>query len=786
MIRLTTAAFAALPLAVPGAAAAQVRVFDVPSGMLIQSIVSLGRQAGVTIITAEPDAARIKVPAVRRAPTLKVALETMLRGTKFEAVQMGPSTFMVRRSQDRTLPRSKVEPSRGDQAGPDIVVTATKQGQSLSTFAGTAYVTATDVAGVRNREGQGSQAIVDQLPVIASTGLGAGRDKLFVRGIADSSFAGPTQATIAEYLGEARVNYNAPDPSLALYDMASVELLVGPQATLYGAGSLGGVLRLVPRRPEMGRLRGDLQSSVSIDGNGRLGSDLAGVLNVPLGGRAAARVVGYTGTSPGIVDDLQRARKAVGRSRTSGGRATVAVDLGDRWSAEVMGVHQSIDHSDARYAEGEGNPPARRSAMAQPASNAFSLAALTFRRKWGGGLELVSATAVVRNALSARYDLSSLSPGIWNDSRNVVTVASHETRLSRTGKQGAGWLVGVHTMTSVDRLSTGLRSRSDDVSRLDIGTRVVDAGLFGQVTTIVSPRWSATLGMRLSYSEVSSTSPPLASLDEEKFSVLRGGTLRALPSAALGWRPRDGVIGYIRYQRGYRVGGLSINAFLNSAQPQLPSFDVKTFQPDTLDMVEIGTRISDPNSLVTGTLAISGTRWANIQADLFDTFGPYTINAGTGHIYGLEASALWRVSPKLRISQAIFVAEAALDREAGTRLLRRETLPNIPRLTARLGMDWLHPLRGDTDLNLYARSRYVGRSRLGVGPDLNIEQGDYFDTSVGAEVTRAGSSLFLGIDNLFDSRASRFALGNPFTAIAGNQRIPLAPIKLQTGIRTTF
>src|SRR3546814_3098560 len=84
---------------------------------------------------------------------------------------------------------------------------------------------------------------------LSSTHLGAGRNKLFIRGIADSSFTGPTQATVGQYLGDIRLSYNAPDPDLRLYDVDNVEVLEGPQGTLYGAGSLGGIIRVVPNAP---------------------------------------------------------------------------------------------------------------------------------------------------------------------------------------------------------------------------------------------------------------------------------------------------------------------------------------------------------------------------------------------------------------------------------------------------------------------------------------------------------------------------------------------------------
>jgi outer membrane receptor for ferric coprogen and ferric-rhodotorulic acid len=131
----------------------------------------------------------------------------------------------------------------------DILVTASKQAVGLDHYPGSAKIIATDRGWLAENAASGTGAIARLLPILASTNLGDGRDKLFIRGIADSSFNGPTQSTVGEYLGDIRLNYNAPDPNLNLYDMDRVEVLVGPQGTLYGAGTLGASSASCPIRP---------------------------------------------------------------------------------------------------------------------------------------------------------------------------------------------------------------------------------------------------------------------------------------------------------------------------------------------------------------------------------------------------------------------------------------------------------------------------------------------------------------------------------------------------------
>src|SRR5205085_621294 len=88
-----------------------------------------------------------------------------------------------------------------------------------------------------------------RLSGLTVTNLGPGRNKLFVRGLSDGAASGHAQAMVGLYFDDMRLTYNAPDPDLRLVDIDRVELLRGPQGSLYGSGSLGGVLQVVSNRP---------------------------------------------------------------------------------------------------------------------------------------------------------------------------------------------------------------------------------------------------------------------------------------------------------------------------------------------------------------------------------------------------------------------------------------------------------------------------------------------------------------------------------------------------------
>ena len=82
--------------------------------------------------------------------------------------------------------------------------------------------------------------------------------------------------------------------------------------------------------------------------------------------------------------------------------------------------------------------------------------------------------------------------------------------------------------------------------------------------------------------------------------------------------------------------------------------------------------------------------------------------------------------------------------------------------------------------------RYVGRSQLGIGPPLDVGQGDYVVAAAGARLSRGRFGLSLDIDNIADARANRFAFGNPFGLERGDQETPLRPRTVRIGIDAKF
>src|SRR4029450_1445384 len=132
---------------------------------------------------------------------------------------------------------------------------------------------------------------------------------------------------VGQYFGDMRTGYSGPDPDLKLVDMQSIEILEGPQGTLYGSGALGGIVLLKPNLPAFGEISGNAAIGTSITWHGDLGYDASGVINAPLGGSAALRAVGYHAREGGYIDNLATGETDINDTGITGGRATLSVEI---------------------------------------------------------------------------------------------------------------------------------------------------------------------------------------------------------------------------------------------------------------------------------------------------------------------------------------------------------------------------------------------------------------------------------------------------------------------------
>lgn len=777
-----TAAAVAIVWAVGSAAEARAEHFNVPAGRIGDVAGTLGEQAGITITVTDPDIATRRSPGVRGNFSVRVAVARALRGTGAEAIFYDDTTVRIVRQ--RTKPKARVRPSPAPPPAPspppstEIVVTASKQGTLLHRYPGSVDVVEFEPDWLARNAAEGSGAIAKRLPTVTSTNLGPGRDKLFVRGIADSSFNGPTQATAGQYLGDVRLNYNAPDPDLNLYDMKRVEVLPGPQGTLYGASSLGGIIRLVPNEPDGNNTYAAASGGLGATWHGGISRDVATMINLPVSGdRVAVRAVVYGTREAGYIDDPSRGVDNINSMRSDGVRMTWRLSDLFGWTVNIGGAFQNIANRDGQYVL-RGNPPLTRSnTLPQPFHNDYRLVFLTARKEIGSR-ELVSTTSLVRHKLLSVFDATghdgSVSPAQFEES-NDITLISHETRISG-GDQSAPWVAGLAAIYNFNRITRSLGPPDALAPIADVGNLQPELSIFGQISRPVGEGLVATAGGRLT---LAGSAGYLLNETSAAPEVFRN-KVRFSPSFALDWHPTPTLSGFLHFQQGYRAGGLAVGTSGPEAENQ-------RFKADNLTQIELGVRWGREGDPLSIRAALFLADWNQIQADLINDAGlPYTTNIGNGRIYGLDGEIKWRLSPDVVVRVAAFLNESTLQPEPAFAGQDDNTLPNIARDGVRLGLDAHTEISPGVTLTGNVSVRYVGKSQLGTGPLLGISQGDYVVADLGGRLAFNNFGLSLDIANLGNVRANTFAYGNPFGLHQRDQMTPLRPRTIRLGIDTRF
>ncbi len=756
------------------------------AGSLGDAVIALGRQTGTSIVVTDPRLWAMPVTAIKGAFTARQALDRLAKDAGATVKAAGDNGWrLVARPRRAVIVRpSAVAPSRAAPPtivdGGDIVVTASKRDVPLRAFAG--QVAILDGVDLALGGAGGTDAILSRLASVSSTHLGAGRNKLFIRGIADSSFTGPTQTTVGQYFGDLRLSYNAPDPDLRLYDIASVEVLEGPQGTLYGAGSLGGIIRTMPNAPRMGDTSASIAAGASATWHGDPGADLGATINLPVAGdHVALRVVGYGISEGGYIDNPVLARRDVNRTRIGGGRADLRIDAGSGWTIDIGGIGQTTRGEDSQYADRDAPPLTRSSAVDQGFDADYALGQVVVSGEIGD-LRLRSSTGLVEQTLTERYDATVPDgpPRVFAQ-RNATAMIANETRLWRPLRDGFGWIVGGSFTHNRTRLSRSLGPVDALMPVTGVTNRIDEATLYGEGSVQVLPGLTATAGARVTHAALSGTGEDVlrvVALARAQVTASRDET-SVLPSASLIAQVLPRLSLYARYQQGFRPGGLAIESDF-----------VRRFRNDRVRTLESGIRLGRAGVDSAYLSAnVSHTIWQDIQADFIDGLGlPSTANIGDGRIWTISAAGGWRPVSGLTIDAGLTYNDSKVTEPDVTyfmALARMSQVPNIARVAGRVGLDYRHALSDDLDLRVYGYGRYVGRSRLGVGPVLGAAQGDYLDTALTIRVGRADRGITFGITNLADSRGNRFALGTPFQ-IGSSQTTPLRPRTIRIGLDAAF
>jgi iron complex outermembrane receptor protein len=201
---------AAALTAIPAHAHEPSQPIDIAATVLPDAIAELAREADVSI-GAEGALPRVAVHRVHGTMPPGRALGRMLAGSGYRARKVGARAWRIEPARVHTIaPGERVEPAPPvpRAMGSEIIVTATKEVLPLADVPGAIAVAEPATAPVP-AAAAGTGTVAEAIEGLALTGEGAGRNRMFVRGVADSAFAGRNQSTVAVLIGDARVTWSA-------------------------------------------------------------------------------------------------------------------------------------------------------------------------------------------------------------------------------------------------------------------------------------------------------------------------------------------------------------------------------------------------------------------------------------------------------------------------------------------------------------------------------------------------------------------------------------------------
>lgn len=772
--------------------------FHVPAQSTRAALLELALQADVSLGGAVALCGGAS-PGVSGQLTLEAALARVLARSNCTFVLADPQTVVIRLVPASPPPvvHGHAAPARPPPAPPapdtptvgEVVVVAGRR--AALPHSAPYSVTPVPDEQLRRTRTIDLSDLTSEVAGMTVTNLGPGRDKVLLRGMSDGAFTGLTQSTVGLYLDDVPVTYNAPDPDLKLVDVERIEVLRGPQGTLYGGGSLGGIVRIVTYKPNLDDMEGSASGTLSTTHAGGVNDDLEGVLNVPLvPGTAALRVAAYRQRDSGYIDDLTQGRQDVNRNSRDGFRAALRLQVNPDWSIVAGTMHQSIKTADAQYVTGGASQLSRSGQVAEPHDNdVYQLyATVEGHGDWG---RLLWSTSWLSHDLESQYDASPgpATPVAFEEAKEIDLLVSELTLASaETGR--IRWLLGafgsvgstqgsyvLHQLAPVDAV-TYREDRTDDVYEIAV---------FGEASYDLTNRLSMTAGARwfdFRFKTISS----VVQGDQERPFTGRSDASGLSPKISLQYRLNDGATLYAQITEGHRAGGFNTGGPIGQDFSGQGGQPAREYLPDTLWNYETGAKLSLFDERLRLRFAAYYADWRDIQSDQFLPSGlPYTVNVGDGVNAGLELEASWRPTANLTLRAAALVNDPHLTSPAPDFAAQQDApLPGVPKFSASLGASYTRPLPRGVELRLDGQLAYVGESHLLFDSEPRYQMGDYLTGRLTAGVVKGRWEARLFIDNPFDSRANTFAFGDPFLLNRDQVTTPLRPRTVGLQLSTSF
>jgi len=571
------------------------------------------------------------------------------------------------------------------------------------------------------------------------------------------------------------------DPS----ELDRIEVLRGPQGTLYGASSLGGLVKYVTKDPSIEGVSGRVQTGLSSIHNGDgVGYNVSAAVNLPLGDTTAVRVSGFTRSDPGYIDNPVQSLEGVNSRDGAGGRVSFLWRPSERVSLKLDALNQkntSDGWSKVYNQPGLGDLQQNTTRGLGALSVRKQAYDAIFKLDIGRG-ELTSTTAYSENELHDTLDYSVFYSGTVSAYLGVPAAAafiedfegskfSEELRFETQLGDRVDWLVGGFftdedvelTQQMFGLNATTLATLSPQLLFSSVPTTFREYAVFTDLTFHLTSRFDLQVGGRQSRNEqtlsqfnigpyqtlIAAAPNPLVvqeiDSEDDAFTYLLTPRFKVSPHLMM----------YARLASGYRAGGPNANT--TAVPGVLP--DVKA---DTTNNYEVGIKGNVFDRLLSFDLSLYRIDWKDLQITVASGGVSFIVNAGAARSQGAELSVDFNPGSGTHVAAWTAFNDAELTERFPTGAVAGfdgSRLPYSARITGGLTLEQEFPVTagvtgyvGGTASHVGKRTgRFRGFSAPGVGlPRQTFDAYTQVDLRAGARFNSWSTSFY--VNNSTDKR----------------------------------
>ena len=539
----------------------------------------------------------------------------------------------------------------------EIVITATRRETTTQETPGS--ITALSQDFTQKIGAQNLSDVVSAAPGLSLSKNSPTEQIYTIRGVNTNSAVINQQSPTALYFGEVPLSdpyFSLLTPTLQLFDINRVEVLLGPQGTLFGAGALGGAIRMIPNEPNPTRLEATIEQMVATRSHGDLSYGTNIMLNAPLvSEKLAVRLVGSYLYEGGYIDNPGLNQNDYNDVRVASGRAQIAwLPTSSLTFTGTIALERA--RPDASPYTGFGSDDFVYSSAVlnrrRLDTNIFNLVG-EYR---GDSFTATSSSSYLRRSPNMQTDLTELVSGITGlpaPATDAITGKTEnlvqELRFASSGERRFNWLVGVYLQHySFDETNTVSQPGAGEVfapfgfpSDVLLNSRftgkVDEIATYGEASYDLTEHISATIGLRAfqDWVRVEQVGDAIFDAAPVQNNANYSGVT---PKFVISYKPADQFMFYVQAAEGFRSGQGNIGP---ASDPVTSTPIPRSYGPDRLWNYEVGTKADLLDRQISVTAAVYYIDWSKIQLQQRSPSGfQYTANAGSAWIRGVSLQVI--------------------------------------------------------------------------------------------------------------------------------------------------